>query len=1162
MLWFSWALPCWGQELRGVFLGRILDQQGGAIPGAQVQVLNLDTNFTVGTITNAEGNYTVPYLVAGRYRITVELTGFKKSVKEPLELRTNERLTVDIVMEIGQITDTVTVTGEAPLLAQSTASTLMSVDSKRVSELPSVGGNPYYLTRISPGVASNNGRYAGNSFDSGAATGAVTVNGTRTNSNEAQLDGAPNMQGRAVAFSPPPDLVEQVRIETTSYDASTGHTAGANVNVTMKSGTNALHGTVYGFHSQWRAVPWHTNNVLYNPANKFTQQQIDARIPIWRHQRYGATGSGPIRIPGLFDGRDKLFWSFGYDGLHVLRNLGFFGTVPTAAERNGDFSALLALGSQYQIYDPATIKPAAGGRFSRSPLPGNKIPESRISPIAKAILPYWPMPNNESAALADGTQNYFRTQDNNRNNRVMYARIDYNVSAVHRMFFRVNNNYRYEHNLTLPTVALGNWSKQKGWGAVVDDVYTFSPSLLLNLRYGWTFQNPYNTRDSQGFDLTSLGLPKSLVNDITGKAPADGLTFPLVVVDGGGFTNIGSDGGDTTKNNYHTFQGTVTKVTGNHSLRFGAEYRLMQETGYSYGNVAPRLEFSTTWTRGPLDNSPAATLGQGLASFLLGIPTGGYVSVNASRASQSTFTGLYLHDDWKVTKRLTLNLGVRWEYEGAVTERFNRTVRGFDAAVASPIQSKAQANYALNPIPDLPANAFRTMGGLTFAGVGVPRSLWNADKNNFAPRVGLAFTLNPKTVVRAGYGIFYDVVGVDRTTGNQTGYSLNTLLVPSLDSGQTFVATLSNPFPTGVSAPPGSGQGLATSLGRAISFYNEKSLNPYMQRWSLIIQRELPWRTVAEIFYVGNRGSKIYATRNINAVPRQYYSTATSRDQTTINFMTANFKNPFSGIAEFAGSNLAGANISRSQLLRPYPQFLDINVSEPVGYSSYHSLQAQVEKRFSRGFTYQASYTWSKFLEATGYLNPSDAAPEKVISDLDYPHRFVAVSVMELPVGQGKWLLSNSGRILDSFLGGWQLQVWYEFQSALPLGFGNALLKSGMTMDDIRLPRDRRDTTRWFNVDAFDRATANRLEWNIRTQSTRFGKVRAAAVNNWDLSLFKNVRITEGLRCQVRLESFNALNHVNLGSPNTDPYNAAFGSINGELGHGQRQVTVAFKLIF
>lgn len=1149
------------QESRATIIGRTADPSGAVIAGAIVRATNTATNSSVESATNEGGNFEIPYLLAGVYNITVEMQGFKKAVRNNIELRVGDRMTLDFNLSLGDVADSVVVTGETPLLEASSADMGLVMDTRRVAELPVVGGNPFYLTRLTAGVLASGGRSAGNPMDNGAATG-IIVNGTRTNASEVTVDGSPAMANRNASFSPPQDLVQEFKVNTATYDASIGHAAGAMTNVSMKSGTNQVHGTAYFDYSNIRAVPWFTNRFLYDPRNNLSETERARQIPSWLHRRGGATMTAPIWIPKAYDGRNKTFWTFGFEDLLIQRNLTFTGTVPTEGQRRGDFSALLRLGARYQVYDPFTTVPAGSGRFSRTPLAGNIIPASRINPVASKIVGYYPAPN-QPGQNAEDTNNFFTTQVINRENYTYTSRIDHNFTSKNRFFLRWNNQQHDNSTNSLGTITNVDLLDRTGWGIVVDDVHVFNPGLLLNVRYGITYENNINNRGSQGFDLTSLGFPAKLVTDIVGRIGAGGIAFPRVEVDGTAlYTPLSNNGGTTGATNYHTASTTVTKIAGAHSTRFGVEYRLQRETAFNYGFAAPQLIFGNVYTRGPLDNAAAAPIGQGMASMMFGIATGGTINNNASNAQESSYWGFFVQDDWRITSKLTLNLGLRYEYEKPVSERYNRTISSFDFSTANPVSQRAAANYARAPIPQVPVSSFRTVGGLLFAGVGgQPSGLWSADRNNFAPRIGLAYQLNQKTVIRTGYGIFFDVLGVDRNDVNQGGFNQPTNLIPTLDNGQTYIATLSNPFPNGVDPAPGASGGLTTFLGRAVSYFNDKPLNPYNQRWSLSVQRQLPQRIVLDVSYVGNRGSKLAVTRELNPIPREYLSTSAVRDQPVIDFLSRQVSNPFFGLPEFAGTGLANQNVAVSQLLRPYPQFTSIQTSFPAGYSYYHSLQMAAEKRMSGGLTFQMSWTYSKFMEATSYLNDTDSYLNKVISDNDFTHRFVLSTIYELPVGRGRRWFSGIRGVTDVIFGGWQLQGWYEGQTGEALGFGNSIFTGNL--HDIELPVSQRRAERWFNTDAgFNRNSAQVLANNIQTLSPRFTGIRADGINNWDLALFKNVRIKEKVTAQFQFQNYNAFNHVQFASPNTAPVNAAFGSITGEKGHGQRQTTLAFKVLF
>ncbi|MBI4874878.1 MAG: TonB-dependent receptor [Acidobacteria bacterium] len=516
---------------------------------------------------------------------------------------------------------------------------------------------------------------------------------------------------------------------------------------------------------------------------------------------------------------------------------------------------------------------------------------------------------------------------------------------------------------------------------------------------------------------------------------------------------------------------------------------------------------------------------------------------SASYAQQNTYMGLYFHDDFKVTPKLTLNFGLRYELESPITERFDRSVAGFAFNQSSPIEAQARANYAASPIPELPADQFRVRGGLTFAGVGGnPRNLWQGEKNNFMPRLGFAYQLRPKTVLRGGYGLFFDSLGVNASGVIQTGYSLSTPIQASLDSGLTYVATNRNPFPQGLLEPLGAKGGLATNLGQSVSFFADKRKHPYSQRWSGGFQQLLPGQFLAEASYVGSRGTRLQVGRNLNFLPAQYLSRLPVRDQTTINYLSQSFPNPLYGT-----NPIYGTNISRSGLLLPYPQFGGVSVTEPIGYSWYHSLQVRGEKRFSRGYTFQLSYTWAKQMDATSFLNASDPRPYETLSDQDRPHRLVVSWIWELPFGRGRRFGGTLPRPVDFVAGGWQLSGMTQRQSGPPLDWGDVWTLFTGNPDSVKLPKSQRSVDRWFNINAgFNGNSAQQLASHIRVSPWRFSNLRADGQARWDFAIRKDFKVTEKVKMQFQAEVVNAWNHPNLYAPTTSPTSSTFGAIFGQ----------------
>ena len=1152
---FTFGIVCglivqsgWGQEARGTILGRVTDSTGAVVSNAIVEISNLSTGITTKVTTNESGYYQAPFLLLANYRITAESSGFKRSVREGIELRVNDRLELDFVLAIGDITDTVTVSAETPLLDTASASVGTVVDARRVAELPIAHGEPYALMAITSGAAFAGDPALDRPFEPSHVAN-YAMGGSRGLKSDLTLDGAPNAASTgnagetAASYVPPTDILAEMKVQTAAFDASVGQTQGGTVSLSLKSGTNQFHGTGY-----WvKLSPELFANNFF--ANRAGQAKAD-----FVYNRWGTSATGPVVIPKLYNGHNRTFYTYGYEGIIETRPRGGVLTVPTEAERNGDFSALLKLGSQYQIYDPATRRSVGNGRFQQDPFPNNIIPQDRISPIAKNILKYYGLPNVPGTA---DFQNNLQLPNlpENANYYTHTWRLDHNLSDKHRIFGRANwYNRKSDYSDYFNNASTGELFWFHSIGAQFDDVYTITPTFIMNLRYGYNrfIRQIDRNAASQGFDLTSLGLPASL----NAATPAEDRRFPYINISG----YYGTNGSVLWRpQDTHQYVAAFDKVQGSHGMKFGVEYRIYRKNQINPDvSTTGQLAFSDTYTKGPLDNSPSAPIGGGLASFLLGIPTGGGVDRRSSFADQSTAWGFYFQDDWKVNRRLTITLGLRYEVESPLTERYNRSVRGFDPAASLAITTAAQGAYAKSPIAEVPANQFRVNGGLLFAGVnGQPTQLWDRDTNNFMPRVGLTYGLGDKTVIRAGFGIFFDPLGVRRGDVIPTGFSNTTNLVPTLDNGLTFTATLANPFPTGIQEAFGASQGVNTFAGQSISFFNTGLVTPYMQRWQLGIQRELPGRIVVEGTYLGNKGVKLEVSRNLNATPLQYLSTKPTRDQPVIDLLTANVTNPFSGLVPGTGRNATA--VSRASLLVPYPQFGTVNTTNNQGYSWYHSLQLKADKRFSRGFTLSGNYTFSKFMEATSYLNEADPMPTRAISDQDFPHRITASGIYELPFGKGRHFFSRAPRGVNAIVSGWQVQGIYQWQVGQALGFGNALYYGDIK--DILAPAGERTIDHWFNTSMFEKSTTKALANNVRTFPLRFSGVRGPGTNNTDLSAIKNSRIGEKVNVQFRGEFLNAFNHPTFANPNTTPTSTAFGTVTATRGYARR-IQLGIKIIY
>jgi len=549
-----------------------------------------------------------------------------------------------------------------------------------------------------------------------------------------------------------------------------------------------------------------------------------------------------------------------------------------------------------------------------------------------------------------------------------------------------------------------------------------------------------------------------------------------------------------------------------------------------------------------------------LASFLYGI-VGGSITV----PSTSDFAEIdksiagFVQDDWKVTRTLNINLGLRYEFQTALTERYNRSALGFDPTAAMPFAAQAQAAYALNPTPEIPVSQFLPAGGLTFAGVGgKPRALYNAPKTEFMPRVGFAYSPNTKTVIRGGIGVFYGSLGVRLQDAIQTGFNQATNVVASNDGGITFASSLSNPFPSGILQPTGAALGSLTYIGNSINFFNQEPRAPQLLKYQIDIQREFAG-FVASVGYLGSRGANLETSRSYKPFPNQYLSTSPVRDQATINYLSASLPSPFANIPIFAGTGLAGSVISRSALLSPYPQFSGIGYYTYDGQSWYDALNMKLEKRFSHGYLVSATYTFSKFLAANTLLNPGDTAPAKFLSPQDYPHHIAVSAVYELPIGKGRPLFPGIKGVPRLLIGDWNLSYVYTYQSGPPIAFGNVLLTGDPK--SIALGSADRTAAQWFNVGVFNRVTAQQLSNNLITLSPTFAGIRAAAYNSSDASLIKQVPIHESIRLEARIDSLNIFNQVSFGVPNTTPTSTAFGAVTTQK-NVPRRLQATIRLTF
>jgi hypothetical protein len=1156
LLLIAWATgsPVHAQDFRGAITGRVLDSSRAALPGTTVTASNVATNVDSTTTTNAEGSYTIPYLTPGIYRVSAELAGFKKLSRENIEVRVGDRLTLDLSLDVGQMQETVSVTAESPLLELGSASAGQVIDEKRISLLPLSDGNPFTLSRLVPGVAYTGDLKFSRPFDN-AGTSSINADGS-TGGNEFSLDGSPNMtSGRRVAFVPPAGAVQQFKVKTASFDASDGHTAGAMVDVTLKSGTNSLKGEGY----------YYLRDDKLSEKDFFVKRSNAAK-PELGYERFGGHVGGPMQLPG-YAGRDRTFFFGAVEWLYDEFPEPGFRTVPTEAMRNGDFSALLPVG--IQIYDPLTAR-QVGSRVVRSPFTGNVIPADRISPIAREVLKYIPLPNQTGTAQNGLQNNYFTANPRTDDFYSISLRLDHRLTDKQQMFVRYTRNDRQEArgagfgtvNGIVPT---GNFLFRINDGVTMDHVYTKSATTLFNIRAGWQrFQEP-NVRQHEGlFDPATLGFASATSGHFQGAR-----YFPHF--DFNQYSDVGDNLASTTTHSIYSFQPTYTKLKGRHSIRSGYDLRLYRESSENFNRQAGEYTFRGNYVR-PQDNS-SDLFGMDMAAFLLGAVTGGSIDRVGPRVNNTLYHALFLQDDWRVTDRLTINLGIRYDYEAPTTEEEHRNVRGFDATAAIGIEAAARAQYAANPIAEVPVSSFNVRGGLQFATDSNP-GFWKADTNNLQPRAGFAYSVNEKTAIRGGVGVY--VVPFIISSVAQPGYSQNTSIQPTQNVGLTFQATLANPFPNGVLEPAGNAAGPNTFLGQGLPRVAPLDWNNGQNvRYTIGVQRELPGQWLLDLAYVGSRGWNLTTEVDLNPVPAEYLSTSRVRDVATNNFLTQQVANPFRGL--IPGQSLNNPQTARQNLLRPFPHFSGVSSWDDNGSSKYNSAQMKIEKRFTGGYTLLAAYTWSEFTEQVSRLNATDTNYEERLSESDVPHRVAVSGILELPFGRDRRWGNAVPGVVDALIGGWSVQAIGQLQSGRPFGMGNvyfdgdlAALKTKYT-DNPDVPVF--DTSGFYFHDAAVQTNGvddpvkqrndqrKNLVSNIRYFPSRVAGLRGQPLNLWDISLVKRVRFGDRVRAQFHVEFLNAFNKVIYNNPNTDPSNANFGKVTSQ-NNLPRDIQFAAKFVF
>jgi outer membrane receptor protein involved in Fe transport len=1154
------ATAVYSQTATGSISGSVRDPSTAAVIGAKVTLTNVANNESRSLTSNSLGYYSFPLLPPAIYRLEAQAAGFKRFVRDNIKLDVALALTVDVPLELGLASEAVTVTAEAPPIESESSSLGHIIENERIVNLPLNGRNSYGFASLVPGVRASLGfsQVAYGMYNDQF----VSVNGSRPNQNMFTLDGGANSEPafNGPAIFPSVDMVEEYKVQTNNFSAEFSNSAGGVINLISKSGTNQLHGSLFEFLR---------NDKL--SAKDFFVNLSGLSKPTFRFNQFGGAVGGPLVIPHLYNGKDRTFFFVSYEGVRWVQGLISSGSMPTVLERQGDFSSTRnQAGQLITIYDPLTSHPdpARAGGFIRTSFPGNMIPGNRIDPVARNLSNFFPQPDAPGNPFTH-TNNFVSAYSAPIYKDTFSIRVDHALTNNQKMFSRFTLNDTPHNRPFIYGQALAPASPTAGddqlnqRSAVVNYNNVLRPNLVLELSSSFLRYSIQRAGPSLGYDPVQLGFPSYFRNLQPALIPC----FPSVSITGLGVTIPVPDNGGgllgscgLLHDGYETFHesGNMTNIRGAHTLKLGADFGVDRLNTGRYGAASSSFSFAPTFTQGPDPLVGSSVAGTGFASFLLGNGSG---SINSDGPGQNVlfrYYGVYFQDDWKVTSKLTLNLGVRYDYNSPWTERYNR-ITDLDYTSASPLQTAG----------------LNLKGGLAFPGVnGLPRGQFNPVRTNFAPRFGFAYAVDHNTVLRGGYGIFYAPItggGYNGSAVPISGFQATTTMIGTVDS-ITPANYLSNPFPQGFQRATGGSLGLATLLGQPITGMDRGRTTPYAEQWNFDIQRILPANFLVEIAYAGSRGLHLFGTLNYDQLPNQLLSQGS-------NLLTP-VANPFFG--QIQTGTLSTAQIQRSQLLRPYPQFTAVTAGDiSYGASTYHSLQVKVERRFGSGFSLLAAYTFSKLLDDVGATTtgfPGEAfgsdniqdynnrRNERSVASYDTPQSLAINSVYELPFGPHK-RFANRSRLLGAIVGGWQLNGITTFRSGVPLSVSTAvnnLFNYGGTQRPNSNGQDPTNSgpishrlNSYFNLSDFSPPGP----YTFGNTPRLLPYLRAPGAANVDFSVFKNIPIRERVHLQFRAESFNTLNHPEFGIPNTAIGAATAGVISAQ-NNPPRDIQFALKLIY
>lgn len=1140
------CLPVSAQSSYGSIVGTVTDSTGASVAGATVAITNLGTSERRAEESDNSGNYQFVNLSPGEYRLEIEKTGFKRLTRARVQVTVSTSTRIDAPMELGEVSQTVEVAGQAELLQTDNASVGQVVEGRAVLEMPLNGRNVMNLIELAAGVIAH-GQTQGQEPRSGWTN--FQIAGGMVGQGRTILDGVSINTGlyNAAAFVPIQDTVQEFQVMQNNLPPEFGSTMNGVISLVTKSGTNEYHGTAYEY----------LRNKVLN-ANPFFSNSAGLAKPAFTQNQYGLNGGGPVL-------RNKLFVFAAWEVFTQRLGTNATFTVPTAAFKNGDFSNLrTASGALIPIYDPATTCTTCPAGQQRTPFPGNMIPTNRFDKTASIMRQFWPQPNAAGQPFTNA--NNFVTNFSTANDRNWEdVRGDYNINSKQRIF----GSFNRWNNITPPFDPYGLgvdfYKPQYAHQGMMAYTYTVNPSTIVDWRIGYARTVFVITPTNLGnIDLASYGWPSSYNQQFL--IPQ----MPVMAIQGFSSSDGGQLGSSTHTNVTRQYgstlytAGSVTKIAGRHTIKAGGEFSWMPTVD---GNTTTStFNFTSNFTAAnPL--SPGST-GSGFASYLLGLGSTGTVGNLQIPMPSQKLGALYVGDTFQVNRNLTLNLGLRWEYTGYWSDRYDlETV--FLPGATNPVLSAAGLKYGGDVVlVNSPRYGDRTNL--------IP------DWKLFSPRFGAAYRLDTKTVARFGFGLSYGP-GMAQASLEPSSAPISqatTAWVATQNSGLTPVTTLSNPFPNGVNFPAGRNLSYESStLGQSIQVPIPGDALPYILNWNAGFERQLSGTDLIELSYVTTRsvhqrlGGGGAAGPNINQLPDQYDSLGSQ--------LLTPVANPFYGLVKTG--TLAQPTVPYGQLLLPYPQYSQVYSVGTAGFdATYHGLLAKYQKRLHSGGSILVTYSWSKNTgNAETVVNREVANPgamqdftnwskERSLISYDVPHRLVVSYVLDLPVGKGRHFLGNVSGVADKLVSGWGLNGATNLQSGFPLAltaqptslstnFGAGTPRPNVTVGCNKIPdgSSQSKINHWFTTSCFSQPSSFGFGSEGRTDPN----IRVAGIANYNFALFKNTAITERFKLQFRVEAFNLFNRVQFGPPGATLGTAQFGVVSTQV-NDPRLIQVAMRLTF